>query len=553
MAARAKGEVLEDDLKGGRRFALRFPAYGDRTYVTLGYDHEGWDSEKAEKKLEDTLAEVQLGIWIPPKKKRRRNSEPEPADDRGPGDDVVYFGPFARGLVASRKGQVSENTTEKEEWGLDHLMPFFRDWELREIDIDAVDDYREFKVREAEERDRAIKRGKPYRNERNQIRKPLSPGSINKTIDHLQFILAFALEKKKVSENAAIGKKRRLKVPPKAPVYLDTAGQIETLLETAAAMDRDPLMRGAQRQAIVATLIFSGPRAHELCNLLWRDLDLANGRVWVGRSKTQAGLREIRLQPILRDVLAAHKAANYSGDPDDNVFLNVTGGAFNKDTLRKGVLDALFARADELLRSRGSLPLPIGLTAHKLRHTFASLLVAVGEDPASVMRQIGHTDAAFTLEVYTHLMSRDAEERNRLKALVKGDRVVAQPAPLPAQLESRDYELPIMRALIDCGGTAPCREVIATVGEAMAGRHGTLDTEALPSGAPRWEARVRKARSRLVERGWVEADSPRGRWEVTKIGRAKVRRDDRKAGRGKILRAAPEPELIAEPEMAVAA
>ena len=553
MAARAKGEVLEDDLKGGRRFALRFPAYGDRHYVTLGYDHEGWDSEKAEKKLEDTLAEVQLGIWIPPKKKRRRNSEPEPADDCGPDDDVVYFGPFARGLVASRKGQVSENTTEKEEWGLDHLMPFFRDWELREIDIDAVDDYREFKVREAEERDRAIKRGKPYRNERNQIRKPLSPGSINKTIDHLQFILAFALEKKKVSENAAIGKKRRLKVPPKAPVYLDTAGQIETLLETAAAMDRDPLMRGTQRQAIVATLIFAGPRAHELCNLLWRDLDLANGRVWVGRSKTQAGLREIRLQPILRDVLAAHKAANYSGDPDDNVFLNVTGGAFNKDTLRKGVLDALFARADELLRSRGSLPLPIGLTAHKLRHTFASLLVAVGEDPASVMRQIGHTDAAFTLEVYAHMMGRDPEERNRLKALVKGDRVVAQPAPLPAQLESGDYELPIMRALIACGGTAPCREIIAAVGEAMAGRHGTLDTEALPSGAPRWEARVRKARSRLVERGWVEADSPRGQWEVTKIGRAKVRRDDRKAGRRKSLRAAPEPELIAEPELAVAA
>lgn len=43
--------------------------------------------------------------------------------------------------------------------------------------------------------------------------------------------------------------------------------------------------------------------------MLWRDVDLANGRLFVGRSKTRAGLREIRMLPILRDILAAHKAS----------------------------------------------------------------------------------------------------------------------------------------------------------------------------------------------------------------------------------------------------
>jgi integrase-like protein/Mrr restriction endonuclease-like protein len=313
-------------------------------------------------------------------------------------------------------------------------------------------------------------------------------------------------------------------------------------------MDRDPLMRGTERQAILATLIFAGPRAHELCNLLWRDVDLANGRIFVGRSKTQAGLREIPNLPILRDVLASHKAAMYRGRPDDHVFLNIKGGVLNKDTLRSGVLVAAFERADELLRSRGQIPLPVGLSAHKLRHTFASLLIALGEDPASVMRQLGHTDAAFTLEVYTHMMNREPEERNRLKALVKGERVVAQLAPLPEPLESNDYELPIMRALIDRGGAAPCREIIAAVGETMAARHSTIDTAAIPSGGPRWERRVRKARSRLVERGWVKADSPRGQWEISKTGRAKVRRDDQKANRGR-RRSQP----VTEPVLAVAA
>jgi hypothetical protein len=53
-----------------------------------------------------------------------------------------------------------------------------------------------------------------------------------------------------------------------------------------------------------------------------------------------------------------------------------------------------------------------------------------------------------------------------------------------------------------------------------------------------------------VERGWVKADSPRGRWEVTKVGRAKVRRDEQKANRGRRLQSVP---VAAEPEMAVAA
>jgi integrase len=57
---------------------------------------------------------------------------------------------------------------------------------------------------------------------------------------------------------------------------------------------------------------------------------------------------------------------------------------------------------------------------HKLRHTFASILVAIGRDPTHVMQQLGHTDPAFTLRVYAHTMRGSEEERERLKALVEG-------------------------------------------------------------------------------------------------------------------------------------
>ena len=36
------------------------------------------------------------------------------------------------------------------------------------------------------------------------------------------------------------------------------------------------------------------------------------------------------------------------------------------------------------------------------------------------MQQLGHTDPAFTLRVYSHTMRRSEEERERLKGLVQG-------------------------------------------------------------------------------------------------------------------------------------
>jgi len=41
-----------------------------------------------------------------------------------------------------------------------------------------------------------------------------------------------------------------------------------------------------------------------------------------------------------------------------------------------------------------------------LRHTYASLLIAAGKHPKYIAAQLGHASAAFTLDVYGHLMDR---------------------------------------------------------------------------------------------------------------------------------------------------
>lgn len=53
--------------------------------------------------------------------------------------------------------------------------------------------------------------------------------------------------------------------------------------------------------------------------------------------------------------------------------------------------------------------------------TFASALVTLGEDPAYVMAQLGHTDAGFTLSVYARTMRRRDGERELLGAVWEGN------------------------------------------------------------------------------------------------------------------------------------
>jgi integrase len=112
--------------------------------------------------------------------------------------------------------------------------------------------------------------------------------------------------------------------------------------------------------------------------------------------------------------------AGHPAGPEDPVLLTARGRARDRHNLRKDVVAPVVRQAEELLAMRGGPPLPVGITTHKLRHTFASILAAIGKDPTHVMNQLGHTDPAFTLRVYAHMMRRSPEERERLKALVEG-------------------------------------------------------------------------------------------------------------------------------------
>jgi hypothetical protein len=99
------------------------------------------------------------------------------------------------------------------------------------------------------------------------------------------------------------------------------------------------------------------------------------------------------------------------------------------------------------------------------------------------------------------------------------DDVRAIPGTLLAE---REYELPILRYLDRCGGRAPSREVVEAVGEELADRLTELDRRPLKSGGIRWEKRAAFVRLRLIERGELANDSPRGTWEISDKGNERL-------------------------------
>jgi hypothetical protein len=85
-------------------------------------------------------------------------------------------------------------------------------------------------------------------------------------------------------------------------------------------------------------------------------------------------------------------------------------------------------------------------------------------------------------------------------------------------LPESEYIRPILEAIAEAGGTAPKQAVIEAVGKKLAGRLTKADHEELDSGGIRWQSRIQFARLRLVDRGLIEKNAPRGTWAITPEG-----------------------------------
>jgi integrase len=337
MEKRARGEIRVHERRDGQvTYSLRFRVNGKREILTLGTDTEGWTFRKAERRLEDVLARIRAGVWEPP---RRRDPHDDP-------DQTFHV--FASRWWLARKGELRPRTCENYEWRLTkHLMPFFADYAISEIDVSLVERYREDEVIERERVAQAIAAGKPLLGKRKQPRVPLSNDSINKTLVTLTQVLDSAVERGLLDSNPARGKRRRLKVAKPVRRQLE-ADDLKELLTVAGEMDRT-LYRGQRigRRPMIAAMAKSGLRVTEMCRLRWRDVDVHHQRLVIDEAKTDAGVREVDLSLDVVEELNAWRAECQPSSPDGYVFPTASGRPRNKENISRRVLGPTVKRANE--------------------------------------------------------------------------------------------------------------------------------------------------------------------------------------------------------------
>lgn len=372
-------------------YSARVTYRGRRGNVPL----QARERPQAEAEVTRIVEEIRRETWVEPLSKRT-------------GPPVPGFGAFAMEWFARQcleggrqRVGLAPATQAELQWALDHLLEHFARMPIDAITIIDVDRYRLAKVNEGR----------------------LSANSINKTLTTLAAILEMGVEYELIQRNPARGRHRRLAATrPTRPC----AEHISALLEAAAELDQEALHRRGQRWALIATLIFAGLRIGEALTLRWEQVDLDAGTIGVGEAKTSAGVRTINLLPVLQSELRAY-GAEVPERADALVFPTSTGRPLSASNVRRRVLAPAIERADAALAENGLAPLPVGLTPHSLRRTFASLLFALGEPPPYVMSQMGHTTASLTLAIYAKEMHRRDGEHQRLRALVEDRPTTSRP------------------------------------------------------------------------------------------------------------------------------
>lgn len=411
MARPATGQIVERRGANGDTYrSLRFRSGGRRHTVPLGMVSRA----DAETELENVLADVRRGLW-----------RPATIADAPP--EIPTFHEFAEDWWLRNSGQLAPKTQTDYRWRLEgHLIPYFGTLALDAITFDTVERYIAAKLAHGERIRAAEAEGKPIiehftdsiGRERQRKAQPLSPRSLNMTLVLLAAILESAVERELILRNPAKGRRRRAIEHAPRRSYLETAEQIQAVLDAAGEIDREP-MTVPNRRAVVAVFMFAGLRIGELCALRWRDVDLAAGWLHTG-SKTDAGWRQVKIRGALREALIDLKAATQDAAPNAYVFATPTGRKPSTTKVRTHKLAPAVRRASQRLTEHGAPPLPEGLTPHSLRRTFCSVLYALGEDPGVVMDEMGHKNEGLALRVYRQAMRRGEDEKAALRALVEG-------------------------------------------------------------------------------------------------------------------------------------
>lgn len=150
-------------------------------------------------------------------------------------------------------------------------------------------------------------------------------------------------------------------------------------------------------RAMIHVKLFQGLRISEVVKLDWSDVDLEMMMLLVhgkGAKERRVPMHQVTLK-ILREL---RQNGPTSGDRNGPVFITTENP--NPDVPSGQRLSTWSARRaiHKYIHAAG---LANGVTAHKLRHTFATMLLDAGADIRDIADQLGHESLEAT-KIYTH-------------------------------------------------------------------------------------------------------------------------------------------------------
>jgi site-specific recombinase XerD len=183
--------------------------------------------------------------------------------------------------------------------------------------------------------------------------------------------------------------KTRNSRPRKLPVYLT---EVERDLVLEAALESAPrgVPDGALRNAAIITIgVYCGLRVSEISSLDLGDVDLQDLTVRVRHGKGDKP-RMVTLNPWAAQFVSAWISARPDVDTEA-VFVSRHGLRMSVRMIQ--VIVGSLARVAGIEKR---------ITPHKLRHSFATLLLNRGADIRTIQELLGHASIA-TTEIYTHV------------------------------------------------------------------------------------------------------------------------------------------------------
>lgn len=219
----------------------------------------------------------------------------------------------------------------------------------------------------------------------------------------LHEIFDYSVASRLISKNPTEG----AKIPKNnyAPMKILNEEQLDIFME---AIKREPMWHD-----FFYTEITTGLRLGEICGLKWSDFEETTGKLKIQRSishkrgggltegepKTETGKRTILLPKGTLKILTERKKSAVTEWIFPSLITPEQPTAPN----------SAYQRLKVILKGAG-LP---DIRFHDLRHTFATHALTSGVDAKTLSGILGHTNASFTLDTYTHVttdMQKNASE-----------------------------------------------------------------------------------------------------------------------------------------------